>query len=368
MPGTHAVHTAERFFDGQEMHGPTRVIVENGTVTSVRPHRGECEHHLVAPGFVDLQVNGWDTVDFSTAGPGQLAMVDSSLARLGTTTYLATLVSDTLRDMAERISLLHRSIPSMAGCAGIHLEGPFLGQRPGAHRLAAVTAVDLGWIESLPSSVRMLTMAAEQADAARATANLVRKGTVVSVGHSAPTAAEFENMVSAGASMVTHLFNAMSGIEHRKFGVALAALTDTRLRAGLIADMQHVSPQAVRLAFAARPDGICLVSDSVGWSTGRFADKGITVQGGAPRLTDGTLAGSSTCLAECVRRAVLTAGVDTETVLRAATSIPAEQIGLRGPGRIVEGLSCDMVMMDPDLCVTSVARRLVSLRDQPTDD
>lgn len=359
---------AARFFDGDRMHGGTRVLIEDGSVVAIEPCASGHDHELLSPGFVDLQVNGWGPHDAAVADAATLKGLDASLAALGTTSWLATLVTDSLERMAHRALSIHdlRSA-SAPGCAGIHLEGPFLGRRKGAHATRHIVDVDFAWLASLPASVRLVTLGAEAAGAEHGIRVLREAGVTVSIGHTDPDAVQFGNAVKAGASVVTHLFNAMSGVHHREFGVATAALTDDRLACGLIADLVHVSADVVRLAFRARPGGICLVSDSVAWQSDWAVARGVAVSAGAPRLPDGTLAGSSTSLAECVRRAIVECGIEPGLVLAAATSRPADTVGLRGAGRIMVGGGGDVVALDGGYSVAGVWRRLPSSRDHAID-
>ena len=151
--------------------------------------------------------------------------------------------------------------------------------------------------------------------------------------------------------MVTHLFNAMSGVHHREGGVALWALTEPNLVVGLIADGVHVDPLAVRLAFSAKTAaGVALVTDAVAWNTGGFADRPITVVDGAPRLPDGTLAGSILTMDRAVRTCV-EAGVALEDALVAASRTPARTLGALDRGAIAAGLRADLVVLDTSLHV-----------------
>lgn len=356
--------TCERFHDGTELKGPTRLVIENGVVRLIEPYQGHCEHHLVAPGLVDLQMNGWGDVDVADAGTDDLHRLGAELASLGTTTWLATLITAPLDVMSRRAGRLHDAVESGAvqGLEGIHLEGPFLGRSPGAHLTDHIVPADVEWLASLPSSVRLVTLAAETPNASSAIALLEGRGTRVSLGHSSPTREEFEAALAAGAGMVTHLFNGMSGIHHRHGGLALWAMVDETLAVGVIADMVHLSPEALRLAFlsdrGARP---FLVSDSVAWRTPWAVRRGVAVVDGAPRLPDGTLAGSSTCLAEGVRRSVV-AGAPLEEVLVAATSRPARLIGAAHAGCLAVGGPADLVIFDEDLHVRGVCTRLPSGR------
>lgn len=350
------------------MHGPTSLTIDDGMVASIQAcPPDDAEHQLVVPGLVDLQMNGWDTVDVAGAERDSLALLDGMLAAEGTAYWLATLTTDSLARLTAKIGLLDAYVSDGAtGAVGIHMEGPFLGTATGAHPRAHVVAVDHGWITGLPASVRMVTMGAEADGFGEASRVLCRNGTVVSIGHSRPDARQFENAVSAGATMVTHLFNAMSGVHHREEGLALIALTDERVRVGLIADMTHVSHAAVRLAFLAKPHGICLVSDSVAWNGAWATARDVTVVDGAPRLPDGTLAGSSTSLLGCVRNVVTRCGIDLSTALRAATSTPARLIGRDDIGGIRVGSRFAALALDDQLGVSAVWRGLQSERGNST--
>ena len=350
------------------MHGPTAVEIEDGIVTRTEPcYATRVEHHLLVPGLVDVQMNGWDTVEVAGADADSMEKLGALLAREGTTHWLGTVITDDLGRLAGRLMQLHGIVSrGGSGAVGIHVEGPFLGRATGAHPREHVVPISHDWIASLPQSVRMVTMGAELDGFARAAGQLVQSGVVVSIGHSRPDARQFDAAVEAGARMVTHLFNAMSGVHHREDGLALSALTDSRVRVGLIADMAHVSPAAVRLAFLAKPHGVALVSDSVAWN-GRWASaRGVKVTDGAPRLPDGTLAGSSTSLLGCVRNVVKLCGVDISTALRAATTTPARLIGREDIGCIRTGQRFSAVSLTPDLGVSEVWRGLQSSRGNST--
>ncbi|MFM8602127.1 MAG: N-acetylglucosamine-6-phosphate deacetylase [Actinomycetota bacterium] len=360
--------SASSFFDGDTMHGPTVVTVEEGTVTDIAPFGGSgTDHHLLVPGLVDVQMNGWDTVDVAGADPASMERLGGLLALEGTTHWLGTVTTDSLPRLSDSLERLDQVVRGgTTGAVGIHVEGPFLGSATGAHPREHVVPVSHDWIGSLPRSVRMVTMGAEQDGFARAAGQLLGAGAVVSIGHSRPDAAQFDAAVSAGATMVTHLYNAMSGVHHRDDGLALSALTDPRVRVGLIADLAHVSASAVRLAFLAKPNDVVLVSDSVAWNGSWASARGVTVRDGAPRLPDGTLAGSSTSLLGCVRNVVRHCGVDISTALRSATTAPARLIGRGDIGCIKVGQAFSAVSLAPDLDVSEVWRGLQSSRGNST--
>lgn len=355
--------TTQNFFNGRSFVGPTRISFERGAITRIEPHEGVCEYPVVSPGLCDVQMNGFAAFDVSYASLDEMVELDRVLFAEGTTQWLATVITAPLDRLAERIRELDKIFISgvCPGMRGIHIEGPFLGSAPGAHRTDWIKPIDIDWLEALPTSVRLVTIAPEQSLAADATQLLAAKGVTVSMGHSVPTSEQITTMMRAGASMVTHLFNGMSGVHHRDDGLALRALVEPSVTAGLIADMIHVSPEAVALAFAAKGgQGVCLVSDTVAWETERAYRREISLTDGAPRLPNGTIAGSATPLAACVRKCVHDAGINPMAALMAATSTPRSlldgvvgtEIGVASP--------VDLVAFDDDFHVVGVWRGLVS--------
>ena len=342
-----------------------RVVISDGLVAGIEPCAESPNHYLISLGFIDLQMNGFARIDVSSASEDEFQFLDNELLRLGTTSWLATIVTAPLERMNESLRLLEKSINTLdTGCLGVHVEGPFLGDAPGAHNPAWIIPFDSAWCESLPSVVRMMTVAPEQKGVVQeAISTLTDRGVVVSVGHTRATRTEFTASVDAGARMVTHLFNGMSGVHHREDGVALAALVDNRIVAGLIADLCHVSADAVTLAFRSKgSSGVCLVSDSVAWESDWAVRRGVHMKNGAPCLVDGTLAGSSTPLSECVRNAALECGVPLVDALISATRTPADVLGFPQMGQLAIGQRADMVILDEALSVVEARRGLVSIR------
>jgi N-acetylglucosamine-6-phosphate deacetylase len=359
------VITCQHFFDGEVLHGAREITFANGVLVSIEPFSGVAQHHLISPGFVDIQMNGFEQWDVARGSPEDLNSLGIRLQELGTTTWLGTITTAPLTSLSRSIGTIDEAIESnrAPGCAGIHIEGPFLGGALGAHNPAWIIPLDEDWIGQLPSSVRLVTLAAEQRNVASSISLLRKMNVAVSIGHSKPNSEDWQICRDAGAHIVTHLFNGMSGVHHRDDGLALFALNDEDVFAGLIGDLVHVSPQAVVLAFTVKGDGrICLVSDSVAWSSQWAHKREIQIRDGSPRLPDGTLAGSSTPLATCVQRVVQDAGVPLEQALRAATSAPADAVGLSDVGRISIGQPADLVALDDSLHVAETWSRLVSLR------
>lgn len=323
-----------------------------GRICAVRPAPATGLPDIVlAPGFVDLQVNGIDDVNVATAADGQWDRLDGLLGDQGVTTWCPTLVTAPLEHYAgalERIAqAAARPVRGRPTIAGAHLEGPFLGGAAGAHPRHLLRPIDTGWLASLAAIVRIVTLAPELAGAADACRLLRERGVTVSLGHSTPEPADVEACVDAGATMVTHLYNAMSGLHHREPGLAALALTEERLTVGLIADGVHVDPTMIRLAFAAKPGQVALVTDAV-------STLAVAVRDGAPRLADGTLAGSVLTMDAAIRTCVERAGVGLAEALVAASTTPARLIGLSDRGEIAPGQRGDLVALTPDLQVAGV--------------
>ena len=336
------------FFNGETLFGPHIITYDkDGIILALVPYNGKhYDYALITPGLVDLQMNGFDKWFVSTASEEEILLLDTALAACGTTSWLATIITDKIEVMSatiDRISGMIKGAKGVKGLKGIHLEGPFLGRAPGAHPVEHIIPIDLEFISSLPDTVRLVTLAPEQINAEAGIKLLCKKGIAVSLGHSKPTSAEYEVAVKAGASMITHLYNGMSGVNHRENldpGLALHGLTDDRMKVGLITDGIHVGPLAVKLAFRAKPSGsICMVSDTMP-SDARFIQKN-----GANYLAESNiLAGSCSPLSLGLKKASL-AGVPLLEALKAVTSNPAKYLDL-DVGYIRVWKKCEMVYFD----------------------
>ena len=337
-------------------HGPARVTWDGDTITAVEPVDDAPQRTLV-PGFVDLQVNGIDDIDVARAEGADWERLDQLLLAQGVTTWCPTLVTAPLRSYAaplQRIADAAARGGVRPHIAGAHLEGPFLGGAPGAHRPELIIPIDLDWLSALPSHVKVMTLAPEQLLAPEATRLLTNRGCLVALGHTAASETEFDAAVAAGARLVTHLFNGMTGIHHRSPGVATFALTNDDVCASLIADTVHVHPRVLRIACTALgPDRTVLVTDAVGWRAGSAGPVGLALRDGAPRLADGTLAGSALTMDTAVRVCVA-AGVSLAHAVAAASTNPARLLGLHDRGRIQPGCRADLVALTPDLQVEQV--------------
>jgi N-acetylglucosamine-6-phosphate deacetylase len=322
---------------------------------------------ILAPGFVDLQVNGGDGIMLNDDPSVEtLRRMADAHRSLGATTILPTLITDTPRTTQAAIAAATEAIAlDIPGIGGLHLEGPHLSvARKGAHDAGLIrpmTEDDLALVlqaaRALP--VLMVTVAPETTTEAQVSA-LSSAGAIVSLGHTDASFETCQRYAAAGARVVTHLFNAMSQLGNREPGLVGAALDTSDLSAGLIADGIHVHPAAMRAAWAAKtgPGRIFLVSDAMAPAGSditefRLGGRLIKRQEGRLTLEDGTLAGADLDLATAIRVLVENVGVPMEQALRAATSVPAAVAGLgEGVGRLTPGKVCPMIRISKDYRVT----------------
>jgi N-acetylglucosamine-6-phosphate deacetylase len=319
---------------------------------------------LVAPGFVDLQCNGAVGVDLTTE-PERLWEVAAALPRWGVTAWLPTVVTAPPSVRRRALAALGASPaagrppgdPVAATPLGLHLEGPFLApERKGAHDIRYIVdpSVDVvdgeGW--SRDAGVALVTLAPELPGALEVVRSLVDRGVVVSAGHSSATADQAATAVEAGATYVTHLFNAMAPLHHRAPGLAGLALTDERVRVGVIADGLHVDPAVVAVVSRALGDRLSLVTDAVaalGMPPGpiRLGELTATVSAadGSVGLAGGTLAGSTLSLDRALRNLVTFAGVPLVDAVGTVTATPAAVLGLPDRGVVAPGAVGDLVLL-----------------------
>ena len=365
---------AARVFDGGGFAGPSAVLFEHGQVIGLTgaadvPEGATVEllpdDAILAPGFVDLQVNGGGGVMFNAdPTPATLADIAEAHARLGTTAVMPTLISS---DRATRRAAIAAARAAWAekipGVVGLHLEGPFLAPtRRGIHPAEAITtpdAEDLAELTAAFAAPVMITLAPEIVAPADIAA-LAAAGRLVFAGHSDASFEQAQAGFEAGIIGSTHLFNAMSQLTGRAPGMVGAALS--RGVAGIIVDLLHVHPASVALAFARMgAERLFLVSDAMataGSDMTSFDLAGRTIRLVDGKLTgaDGTLAGAHLCMAEAVRRAVQDVGIPLAAALRMATQTPADAVGLAEHGRIASGSRADFVVLDSALTVRAVWR------------
>jgi len=355
---------------------PGRVSIDDGLITAVDVDATGVPEDAayIAPGLVDVHVHGWGGHD-AMGDRDALDGMARALLRRGVTSFLPTAVTAPLDDLTAFAERVRSWLPSAPGDGaeplGFNLEGPFLADaRRGAHdqmQLRAPADVSPETIETLTDGLRLLTVAPELAGATDLIGALSRAGVAVSLGHSAALVDEARKAFAAGASSTTHLFNAMSGFEHRSPGLAVAALLEDDAYVELIADGIHVHPTLWELITRLKPvDRLLLVSDAVplagtGDGRGRIGSLSVDVDGWRCTVvgTD-TLAGSVIALDTAVRNVVAT-GVPLPAAVAAASRNPLALLGITDRGRIAVGQRADLVELDDGLVVHRVMRRGTSI-------
>ena len=316
---------------------------------------------IVAPGLIDLQVNGGFGRDF-TADPSSIWDVAAGLPRFGVTAFLPTIITSPPETIQAAQDTVNAGPPGGwigARSLGLHLEGPFLNpKKKGAHNPAHIRAPSsreiVNW--SRESGVTLVTLAPELPGAAQVIGELVERGTVVSAGHSLASFEAAGAGFDTGIRYVTHLFNAMPALHHREPGLIAAALADDRLTVGLIADGLHVHPALVSLVWdLLGPTRLNLVTDAMaamGMSPGEYAlgDSLVTVDESSARLGDGTLAGCVLSLDAILRLFISFTRASLSEALSTVTAVPARLLGLDGRlGAIRSGMEADLVLLTPSI-------------------
>jgi N-acetylglucosamine-6-phosphate deacetylase len=348
---------------------PGRLEIEDGRIVAVEPDAGAATGPFIAPGFVDLHVHGWGGHD-AMAGPAALDGMARALLRRGVTAFLPTAVTagvETLLAFADAVrGWLPASPPDGSRPLGFNLEGPFLSRRrKGAHNSSFIvppSSVDREQLRPLLDGLRVMTVAPEVDGALELIRWLAAHGVVASLGHSAATVEEARAGYAAGARSTTHLFNAMSGVDHHDPGLAVAALADDDVAVELIADGEHVDPALWPMVARLKPaDRLLLVSDALsvagtGDGPGQIGGLAIEVHGTRVTLAGNrTLAGSVIALDAAVRNMVA-AGLPLPFAVAAASRNPLALLGIADRGRLTVDQAADLVELDEELRVVRVAR------------
>jgi N-acetylglucosamine-6-phosphate deacetylase len=355
---------AARLFDGISLHQDAAAIIEGACIVEIAP-RAELPPGMpvrelpgdlwLAPGFIDLQVNGGGDVLFNDAPtPAAIRQIVAAHRRFGTTSLLPTLISDSPAKMKSALAAVAAVLEVEPGVLGIHLEGPFLSpEKAGVHDPRAIrkpTPDDLAIIAAARRGVTLVTLAPEEVPRDFVD-SLVKAGVRVALGHSMATYAQTREAMAAGLTGFTHLFNAMRPLESREPGPIAAALESPDAWYGLIVDGIHVAPATLRLALRGGGHPI-LVTDAmppVGGMRSSFTLNGetITAHDGRCARQDGRLAGACLDMATAVRNCVRLLNLPLSEALRFASHHPAEFLGLGDRlGRLAPGMRADMVAID----------------------
>ncbi|MEZ5890884.1 MAG: N-acetylglucosamine-6-phosphate deacetylase [Xanthobacteraceae bacterium] len=363
-PTPHAI-AADHVFDGAVVHRNAAVIIDGAGIVALAP-RTEAPATMpvrvlpdgawIAPGFIDVQVNGGGDVLFNDMPTVEgIRTIAAAHRKFGTTALLPTLITDTPEKMRTAIAAVQELVDADPGILGIHLEGPFISpERPGVHEqryIRVPTAEDGAMLAAPRRGATVVTLAPERVPQGFIR-QLTRAGVRVCLGHSLATYAETRAAMAEGLTGFTHLFNAMRPMASREPGPIAAALESADAWFGMIVDGAHVDPAMLRLALrgAAKPMLVTDAMPPVGGSRTTFALYGgrITVRDGRCVRDDGVLAGSALNMAAAVRNCVRLLGVPLEDALRFASTHPAGFLGLdRRLGRLAPGCRADLVAFDP---------------------
>jgi N-acetylglucosamine-6-phosphate deacetylase len=356
---------AQTIFDGVAVQENRAVLIENTRIAAVVPRQDVPTrfpvHELpdgcwLAPGFIDVQVNGGGDVLFNDEPtPEGISKIVAAHRRFGTTAMLPTLITTRDGTMRHARDAIEEAMRGEPGVLGIHFEGPFLSPgKPGVHDPDLIRPPDF-WhrdlITGLPGAVTLVTLAPEILPDGFMRA-MVANGIRIALGHSMATYDETRAALSEGVTGFTHLFNAMRPMSAREPGPAGAALETPGCWYGLIVDGFHVAPAMLRLALHGKGTPM-LVTDAMPCVGGQSSDftlsgRKIHTRDGRCTTDDGTLAGSAIDMATALRNCVKLLGMALPDAIRLASRTPAEFLGLGDSlGRIAPGYRADLVAFDP---------------------
>lgn len=315
---------------------------------------------MLVPGFVDVHIHGYggkDTMD----GREAIEHMARGLVKHGVTGFLPTTMAASIEDTRNSLQAAHDLMqrePNGSRVLGCHLEGPFLstskkGAQPAQFIIEPTMENYLKIADGLEDAAKLMTIAPEMEGATQLISAL-RDKMALSAGHTDASIDQMEQGADAGITQVTHLFNGMNSLTHRAPGVPGAALTDERIHAQMIADLLHLHPATLKLAWLSKgAEGCILITDAMeatGMPDGQYklGANDVTVKNREARLADGTIAGSTLTLDRAVRNMIQTVGVPAEQAIAMATSTPADSIGETERGRIEVGNHADLVLLDAD--------------------
>ncbi|WP_069817383.1 N-acetylglucosamine-6-phosphate deacetylase [Streptomyces sp. TP-A0874] len=349
-----------------------RLAVEGRTIAPPAGGGGtvwDLAGHWVVPGFVDMHVHGGGGASFSAGSPEEALRVIATHRRHGTTTMAASTVTGDLEDLARQAAVLAELV-EQGDLAGIHFEGPFIAPgRCGAHEPALLREPDPADVRKLlgaaRGTARMVTLAPERPGGLESVRLLAESGVIAAIGHTDATYDATRAAIDAGATVATHLFNAMPALHHREPGPIAALLADERITVELINDGVHLHSAVLRLAFdRAGADRVAFITDAMGAAgngDGRYPLGGmeVEVREGVARLVEGgSIAGSTLTLDTAFRRAVTVDRLPVPEVVRALSATPARLLGCYDRvGSLEPGKDADLVVLDEGFSVAGVMRR-----------
>ncbi|AOP50324.1 N-acetylglucosamine-6-phosphate deacetylase [Streptomyces lydicus] len=364
--------------------GSGRITVEGGRITGVHsrdlePAEGgdaagvvDLTGHLIVPGFVDMHVHGGGGGSFSSADPGECMTVVETHRRHGTTSMVASTVTGELTELARQAAVLAELV-QQGELAGIHFEGPFISpHRCGAHQPGLLRDPDPADVRKLVDAARgtavMMTVAPELPGGLTSVRLLAEAGVIAAIGHTDSSYDATREAVDAGATVATHLFNAMPPLGHRAPGPVAALLEDERITVELINDGTHLHPAVLQLAVREAGAGrVAFITDAMGaagMSDGMYplGPMRVEVRDGVARISDGptagSIAGSTLTLDRAFQRAVTVDGLTVDQAVQALSANPARLLGIDDRvGSLEAGKDADLVVLDAAWDVVGVMRR-----------
>jgi N-acetylglucosamine-6-phosphate deacetylase len=367
------------------------LIVNNGIITHInqedtpKPDHIEIiklsSNHTIIPGFIDVHIHGANGSDVMDATPESLHNIATTISKQGVTNFLATTMtaSDSETSQALKNVALYNQTQNNSGAkiCGVHLEGPFLSEaKIGAQNSKFLANPNIKlfskWIEKSDSLIKKVTIAPELSHADPLIKYMLNNKIIPSIGHTNCTAKQAQSCINLGATSATHLFNAMSGVSHRKPGAATAILLDDRVYSELIVDGVHLSPEIIQLVFKVKGcDKIILVTDAMSaqsYGDGQFMLGGqkVIVSGNEARLENGALAGSVLTMNKAVKNMLSTTECSLPDAIKMATLTPAKNIGLDHIiGSISVGKRADLAIIDDKF---NISHTFISYHEKSTDN
>ncbi|MFI5525859.1 N-acetylglucosamine-6-phosphate deacetylase [Streptomyces platensis] len=328
--------------------------------------------HLIVPGFVDMHVHGGGGGSFSSADPEECMTAVETHRRHGTTSMVASTVTGELPDLARQAAVLAELV-QQGELAGIHFEGPFISpHRCGAHQPELLRDPDPADVRKLLDAAHgtasMMTVAPELPGGLASVRLLADAGVIAAIGHTDSSYDATREAIDAGATVATHLFNAMPGLGHRAPGPVAALLEDERITVELINDGTHLHPAVLQLAVREAGDGrVAFITDAMGaagMNDGRYplGPMQVEVRDGVARISEGptagSIAGSTLTLDRAFQRAVTVDGLTVDQAVQALSATPARLLGIDDrTGAVQTGKDADLVVLDAAYDVVGVMRR-----------
>lgn len=364
-----AIYNAKIVTDGTILPGHAVVfssrieaVVPETELSSYQPAELiDAQGRYVAPGFIDIHIHGCDGADAMDSSGDALARMSRSLPRTGVTAFLPATMTMSFDRVEEALQRIRTAMGTSGGAEvlGCHMEGPFISENyRGAQDKRHILTPDFAKIEKFVDVIKIATIAPELPGSLEFIRRATARGIVVSIGHSAATYDEAMAAIQAGASHVTHTFNALAGMNHRQPGVIGALADHDDVTCELIADNVHVHPAAQRLLLKLKgPERMVLITDAMRaglMPEGRYDLGGqpVTVKNGEARLANGALAGSVLTLSRAAANFRATSGLPLPKVIELVSANPARRIGVADrKGSITAGKDADLVLFDDCLTI-----------------